>query len=168
LERNEAEQMLCLALFFVSTLLSAQPEGVALRHITTDDGLSHNLVTCIVKDTQGFMWDGLTRFDGERCVVFRHVKSDTNSLPHSGIHGLTLDPLGRMWVATADGLCWWDYASRKFQRLNFRLPGWNKSAGLWGISFDKNGNGWAVADSFLVRLNYLYACVDLLPCARRA
>ena len=150
--------MLCLAFFFASALLSAQPEGVALRHITTDDGLSHNLVTCIAKDTQGFMWfgtaDGLTRFDSKRCVVFRHVKSDTNSLPHSGINGLALDPLGRMWVATADGLCWWDYANRKFHRLNFRLPGWNKSAGLWALSFDKNGGGWAVSDSFLIRLDY--------------
>lgn len=141
----------------VSTLLSAQPEGVALRHINTDDGLSHNHVICTVKDTQGFMWfgtaDGLTRFDGKRCTVFRTVKGDTNSLSHNGINGLSLDPLGRMWVATTDGLCWWDYENRNFRRLNFRLPGWRNSVGLWALSFDRNGSGWAVADSFLLRLD---------------
>ena len=146
------------AFLLLVSSLSAQPEGVALRHLTTDDGLSHNNVTAIAQDTQGFMWfgtaDGLTRFDGKRCVVFRHVKNDTNSLPHSGINGLSLDPLGRMWVSTPDGLCRWDYKKRNFQRLNFRPPGWGHTTALSMLAFDKNGGGWAVADTFLIRLDY--------------
>ena len=109
LAEDGAERKLFFAFLLLASSLSAQPEGVALRHLTTDDGLSHNHVTTIAQDTQGFMWfgtaDGLTRFDSKRCVVFRHVKGDTNSLPHSGINGLSLDPLGRMWVSTPDGLC---------------------------------------------------------------
>jgi signal transduction histidine kinase/ligand-binding sensor domain-containing protein len=166
-ECNKAVHLLCFALFFSVVQLFAQPEGVALRHLTTDEGLSHNHVNAIVKDAQGFMWfgtvDGLTRFDGKRCTVFRPAKSDTNSLTHSGINGLALDPLGRMWVATAEGLCRWDYEKRIFHRLNFRLPGWNIPVGFWSISFDKNGNGWSVADSFLVQLDYRTLKTTLYP-----
>ena len=73
-------------------ILPAQPEGVALKRITTDDGLSHNFVASIVRDTQGFMWfgtsDGLTRYDGARCVVYRPVAGDSNSLISNQIQGL--------------------------------------------------------------------------------
>lgn len=115
------------ALFFsfFALALTAQPEGVALRHLTTDDGLSHNYVTAIAQDTQGFMWfgtmDGLTRFDGKRCTVFRPREGDSTSLPFRQVNGLSLDPLGRLWVTTTRGICRWDYVDSDTAPLPFSL-----------------------------------------------
>ena len=141
------------------SFLSAQPEGVALRHLTTDDGLSHNYVGQIAKDTQGFMWfgsvDGLTRYDGKHCTVFHPRDGDIHSLPGNVICGLSLDLLGRLWVATTKGLCYWDYADRHFHRVEMQAPGREKTfpPALAAFAYDKNGFAWAGADTFLVRMN---------------
>ena len=45
-------------------------------HLSMDDGLSHNDITSIVQDKDGFMWfatrDGLNRYDGNKVKVYRH------------------------------------------------------------------------------------------------
>lgn len=110
-------------LLLAATLLAAQPEGIAFRHITTDDGLAHNVVTCIAKDTQGFVWfgtmDGLTRFYGKRCFSFRASEADTAALPPGHITGCR----SNLWVSTAKGLCEWDYAGHRFRRQALYAPG---------------------------------------------
>ncbi len=148
------------ALFFFAAGISlfAQPEGVALRHYTTDDGLSHNFITGIARDTQGFMWfgtvDGLTRFDGKRCTVFRPREGDTSSLPFRQVNGLSLDPLGRLWITTGRGICIWDYVDRHFHRVPLYAPGQTKPIlSTSTFYFDKNGFGWAVGDTFLIRMD---------------
>jgi len=151
-----------VALFLLAcTLLSAQPEGIALRHITTDDGLAHNVVNCIAKDTQGFIWfgtaDGLTRFDGKRCLSFRASETDTTALPSGQIMGLSLDPLGHLWVSTAKGLCEWDYAGHRFRRQPLYAPGRADAykIPIWGFAFNKTGTGYAfAADTFMARFDY--------------
>ncbi|MCB0543445.1 MAG: hypothetical protein KDC70_08005, partial [Saprospiraceae bacterium] len=140
-----------------ATPLFAQPEGVALKHLTTDDGLSHNFVTCIARDTQGFVWfgtvDGLTRYDGKRCMVFRHTYGDTGSLPASRVTGLSLDPNGRLWVMTEKGMCYWDYSKRHFQRLHPKRPGTAPPHIHTSLAFDKDGFAWGIEDSFLIRMD---------------
>ncbi|MEZ4967256.1 MAG: two-component regulator propeller domain-containing protein [Saprospiraceae bacterium] len=140
-----------------ATPLFAQPEGVALKHLTTDDGLSHNFVTCIARDTQGFIWfgtvDGLTRYDGKRCMVFRHTYGDTGSLPASRVTGLSLDPNGRLWVMTEKGMCYWDYSKRHFQRLHPMRPGTAPPHIHTSLAFDKDGFAWGIEDSFLIRMD---------------
>ncbi|MBP6826251.1 MAG: hypothetical protein KA165_06820, partial [Saprospiraceae bacterium] len=150
-----------LFLFTATTLLSAQPEGIALRHITTDDGLIHNVVTCIAKDTQGFIWfgtvDGLTRFDGKRCISFRPSDTDTTALPSGQIQGLSLDPLGHLWVSTTKGLCEWDYANHRFRRQVLNAPGQTDpyKISIAGFAFSKNGIGYAfAADTLMARFDY--------------
>ena len=161
------------ALFFsfFALALTAQPEGVALRHLTTDDGLSHNYVTAIARDTQGFMWfgtmDGLTRFDGKRCTVFRPREGDSTSLPFRQVNGLSLDPLGRLWVTTTRGICRWDYVDRRFHRIPLYAPGKNKPLlSTSAFFFNKNGYGWAVSDTFLVRMDYRTLKTTLFPTPR--
>ncbi len=75
-------------------------------HIDGEQGLSHNTVTGILHDRAGYMWfstvDGLNRYDGVRCQVFRHDPADPQSLPSNFIHGVLERKNGELWVATRD------------------------------------------------------------------
>src|SRR5690606_11954508 len=87
----------------------AQPSQSAFLHYTSDDGLSHDHVTDIVKDQLGFLWvatvNGLNRYDGRSFKIFRHDPSNINSLPHNYIRAISLAPDGYLWIATMSGLC---------------------------------------------------------------
>lgn len=53
-------------------------------HLDVRHGLSQSSVTCILQDSQGFMWlgtqEGLNRFDGYTFAVFKHNPADEKSL----------------------------------------------------------------------------------------
>ena len=68
---------LLFALFIFLSSLSIQAEGTAgkwserynVTAITMDEGLPHNFVDDILKDSQGFLWiatrgEGIARYDG--------------------------------------------------------------------------------------------------------
>ena len=52
----------------------------SFRTITTDDGLSNNLINAIYKDSKGFIWlgtqSGLNRFDGLNIKKYEKVGND--------------------------------------------------------------------------------------------
>ena len=141
--------------------LPAQADFVSFQHLTTEHGLSQDVVNSIVQDRDGFMWfgteDGLTRFDGRTCTVFRHQAGDTTSLPDNRLSGLGTDLSGRLWVSTLNGICFRDPDRRQFQRLRVLSPVTHREQKGYfsNLSFDKTGAGWAIADSFLMRLDPL-------------
>ena len=57
----------CVLVLVAPKLLDAQ-EHIRVQRLSIDDGLSHNYVTGIMQDPEGFMWfatlDGLNRYDG--------------------------------------------------------------------------------------------------------
>lgn len=149
--------------FFCCTYPSAswaQSDFFPLGHLTTAQGLSQDFVTSIAQTKDGFMWfgteDGLTRYDGSRCTVFRHLPGDTTSLPDNRISGLSVDPAGRLWVSTYKGLCYLNPSGRHFQRLSvFSAVKSNtiKEYYVSELAFDAQGAGWALADTLLMRLD---------------
>jgi len=99
-------------------LFSAEiPSGQYLRfdRLTTENGLSNNLVFDIDQDDYGFMWfataDGLNRYDGDDFKIHRHNPDDPNSLSQNYLWALTVAKDGTLWIGTDD-------AGRK------RLPGY--------------------------------------------
>jgi PAS domain S-box-containing protein len=94
-----------LALPFSARAQSPTPR---FFHLTTADGLSHDIVYAIVQDPQGFLWfgtqDGLNRYDGYTFTVFRHRRSDPHSLAHNTVQALAVDSSGALWVGTVGGL----------------------------------------------------------------
>ena len=86
----------------------AQPPDPYFVHLTAADGLSHNIVYCILQDRYGFMWfgtqDGLSRYDGYAFTVYRHLRSDPRSLVHNTVNTLYEDRAGTLWVGTVGGL----------------------------------------------------------------
>jgi len=82
--------------------LSAQ--NFNLKSYMTSDGLAHNNVRAMVRDSSGFLWagtwDGLSRFDGHEFKNYFHRTNDSTSLPFFSIYGLSLDKYNNLWILT--------------------------------------------------------------------
>ena len=63
--------------------------NIIVRHLSTEEGLSHYTVNAIYQDEFGFIWigtmDGLNRFDGHKTLIF---KPGYNEISGAGISGL--------------------------------------------------------------------------------
>lgn len=91
------------------------------ERLTSQDGLSHNVVYAILQDRHGFMWigteNGLNKYDGNSFTVYEHVPLDTTSLADSRITTLLEDSQGNLWVGTRwGGLHRFDRSTETFSR----------------------------------------------------
>jgi ligand-binding sensor domain-containing protein/signal transduction histidine kinase len=97
-----------LSLLLLATGLDVRAERLAIKAYTTDDGLAHNDVRRIVRDSRGFLWfctaEGLSRFDG---YTFRNFGLE-QGLPHASINDLIETADGHFWIATGGGLVRFD------------------------------------------------------------
>jgi ligand-binding sensor domain-containing protein/signal transduction histidine kinase len=87
-------------------------ERLPLKAYTIADGLPHNTINCVVRDSRGFLWfctaEGLSLFDGYR---FTNYGVDAG-LPHPYVTAILQARDGVYWVATYDGLCKFDPKGR--------------------------------------------------------
>ena len=84
--------------------LDARAQTLPIKTYTIADGLAHNRVNRIVKDSRGFLWfctsEGLSRFDSYVFVTFGNAQG----LPNSIVNDLLETRTGEYWVATDGGL----------------------------------------------------------------
>jgi signal transduction histidine kinase/streptogramin lyase len=137
----------------------AQTTNLPLAHLTTRQGLSHNYINCIVSDRDGYLWfgtrDGLTRYDGSRCRIFRHEPGDSTSLPDNTVTAVSLDSRGRLWVSTSRALCHYDPRRQSFVPFRGREAGKIADGQFWSaFAIDAAGRGWAVATGELICLDF--------------
>ena len=96
-----------LQLLFFSLLLCGQSNDMLKQYLTVENGLSHNEVTSIVQDNNGFIWmgtrGGLNRYDGYEFKVNNQVPEDSNSLVNPSIETLFIDSKGNIWIGTKSG-----------------------------------------------------------------
>lgn len=92
---------------FVLLLFFSPPthaERLPLKLYSVADGLAHNEINKIVRDSRGFLWfctpDGLSRFDG---YTFTNFGTD-QGLEHAYVTDLLETRNGEYWVATNGGL----------------------------------------------------------------
>lgn len=92
--------LLCLVVM-ASTIEAKQ---FHFSHLSIDDGLSHNDITSIIQDKDGFMWfatrDGLNRFDGKKIKTYRHTIRGELSFDVNFISSLCLDKSGNVWIGS--------------------------------------------------------------------
>jgi signal transduction histidine kinase/ligand-binding sensor domain-containing protein/DNA-binding response OmpR family regulator len=98
----------CLLLLQVLAVItvSAQPK-CKIEHYSTEDGLSHDIITCIFKDREGFMWfgtwNGINRFDGQRFVTYKSSPGDQSYLKNNRIDQIVDDDFLQLWIQAYDG-----------------------------------------------------------------
>ncbi len=113
-----------LALFLLPLNLYSQPK-CKIEHYSTEDGLSHNAITCILKDHEGFMWfgtwDGLNRYDGHRFVSFKSSVGDMSDLKNNRIDQISEDGGNVLWLKSYDGIYRFDKQAEQFMPLSKSL-----------------------------------------------
>jgi ligand-binding sensor domain-containing protein/serine phosphatase RsbU (regulator of sigma subunit) len=84
--------------------ISLAQDKRVFHHLTVKEGLSQGSVNCIFQDRRGFMWfgtqDGLNRYDGYTCTVFKHDPADSLSINDNWILSIAEDIEGTLWVRT--------------------------------------------------------------------
>lgn len=102
MRRRRLQVLAILCLQLLPSLASG--ERLPIRTYTTAEGLAHNYVGRIVRDSRGFLWfatnDGLSRFDGYGFANY----SVEQGLPHRIVRDLLESRSGELWVATFGGL----------------------------------------------------------------
>ncbi len=147
-------------LLLVSVQISAQlnlfsdPATLEFSKITQKDGLSHNNIECIFKDSDGFMWfgtrNGLCRFDGYEINIFRN-SSDSNSLSGDRIMAIEEDLQGNLWIGTfANGLNKYSKKFGVFSNFN-HIPALSERINR--IKVFKDGSVWICSSNGLIKID---------------
>ncbi|BDQ03414.1 hybrid sensor histidine kinase/response regulator transcription factor [Ignavibacterium sp.] len=97
------------------------PQQIHFDRISTNNGLSNNLIYDILQDKSGFLWiatdDGLNRYDGYEFKIFRNDPNDISSLSDNSVWSLAVDKSGKIWVGTKTGwINCYDPVTEKFSR----------------------------------------------------
>lgn len=96
-----------LYFIFLLWVVDAPAQFARFRHLTSEDGLTHNYIGAIAQDKKGFMWictpDGLNRYDGTKITTFRASLTDSNTIPHNNVRYLYIDNDNVLWGATGGG-----------------------------------------------------------------
>lgn len=126
----------------------AQNATYRFDNLTEKQGLADANIASIVKDSKGYMWfassEGLNRFDGTKCHVYRHSNADSNSLSADNINAVFNDSKQRLWIATRNGLNLYDPVNDHFKSFHFDSTNKNSisSNEVWSLSEDRKGNIW--------------------------
>ncbi|MEB3279227.1 MAG: two-component regulator propeller domain-containing protein [Lyngbya sp.] len=130
------------------------------QHITTEEGLSSDLVWNVVQDQQGFIWlstyDGLNRYDGDSMKVFYHNPADPHSLSSNVLRNLYVSRNGTLWVGTlSDGLNQYDPSTESFIRYQHDAndPHSLSSNSMGAIWEDRSGTLWVGTKGGLSKLD---------------
>ncbi|MEP6513578.1 MAG: two-component regulator propeller domain-containing protein, partial [Parafilimonas sp.] len=91
--------------FFIPRILLSQSLPLKSEYLTTIDGLSHNIVQCILQDRQGYIWFGtnygLNLYDGYAFKVFENIPGDSSSIACNNIISLYQDKDDLIWIGTS-------------------------------------------------------------------
>ena len=102
-------QKLIFLLVYVIILKSSlfsfpQKDSYIFKKINSSEGLSHNIVSSMIKDKKGFLWigtyGGLNRYDGKE---FRQWTM-RDGLVFDAIRSLEVDKNNHVWIGTEFGL----------------------------------------------------------------
>ncbi len=140
------------ALAFVLYILPLLSQTGQYQFVRLDisEGLSHNQINCILKDSRGFLWfgtmSGLNRYDGYTFKTFHHKQGDSASLSDDFISNILEGPGGKLFIDTRNGQNLFDPVTEKFSAgtssylTQLSLP----QAAVTDIVKDRQGHYWFV------------------------
>lgn len=134
--------LLFVCYLFAPGLLLSQPYPLKFEYLTTADGLSHNNVSSILQDKQGYLWFGtaygLNRYDGYEFKVFKNIPGDSTTVARNMIFCIYEDEEGFIWVGGAATLSSYNPRTETFR--NYTLPA--QTGIIHDIKTDENGLLW--------------------------
>ena len=118
--------------------LGVGAQNYMFKQLDMRDGLPHNQVNVIHKDSRGFVWfgtaSGLARYDGYTFKTFRSKYGDKSSIPGNYVDQITEDSDGQLWVRTDDNeYSLYDPATETF---NQDVRAWMWAIGIDGVPQD--------------------------------
>jgi len=95
-----------LIAFLLFTLSTSAQYHFSFSHFTSDNGLSQNSITAMMKDRKGYLWfgtrDGLNKFDGYNFTIYNLKTDQRQSVLSNRILTIKEDHWGYIWVRTYD------------------------------------------------------------------
>ena len=127
--------------------MAAAPLDCIFEHYSSEDGLSHNYISQILQDREGYIWIstwyGLNRFDGNRFVNYTVQPGDYSNLSHNRILSLSEDANGYLWVTTYDNSIYrFDSHQEKFLAVPGDITPELAGARVDKYHCDRQGNTW--------------------------
>jgi ligand-binding sensor domain-containing protein len=109
-------------------------------------GFSMDVAQALFLDSKGRVWigshntdrKGVNCFDPKTGKVLKFIQEpgNSNSLPNNLVYAFTEDKLGRIWMTTEEGLCWYDPEKNQINQA----PGFKVNNKF--ITLDLKGNVW--------------------------
>ena len=142
-----------LLVLMLIPLVNLPAQNFTLKSYTTADGLAHNNIRTIVRDSSGFLWigtwDGLSRFDGHEFKNYFHEPDDTASIPYFSINDIRVDRCNNLWIFTD---------TREVVKYNRGTDDFKVISSfdsimpdkILGISIDKKGNLILISKSYII------------------
>jgi ligand-binding sensor domain-containing protein/signal transduction histidine kinase len=137
---------LCFAFSFLlleNTYAQSSIKKMKFSRIDVNSGLSNSNITCMLHDSNGFMWigtrDGLNKYDGYDFTVYRNDQEDSTSLLKDNIYFLFEDSQKKIWISTrGGGLHFYD---RNLDRF-VRITEFSSYCVIAYVTEDQNKNLW--------------------------
>ena len=152
---KEPVSHLCLAAWALVSLvfpLSAVAEQLPIKNYTVADGLAHDRVRNIIRDSRGFLWfltvEGVSRFDGYRFVNY----GLEHGLPSNAIHDLLETRGGDYWVATSNGVARFNPTSAGRRFTAYPVGGSARTNDVRALYEDHAGRIWIGTADGLFRM----------------
>jgi ligand-binding sensor domain-containing protein len=103
------------------------PSQYRTIHWGLDEGLSHDWVSSMIQDVNGFLWIatqfGLNRFDGGHFKKYFADKTKKNkTISGHNINGLVEDSLHNIWIGTNKGISCYDIRADTFRNISSDKP----------------------------------------------
>jgi ligand-binding sensor domain-containing protein len=131
----------CIVLAVFSNANAQQAINASFHHLFAEQGLSNTNAYAMLKDSRGFMWlgtlNGLTRFDGLQCKVY---KPSNSGIMGVAIKSIVEDKIGNLWVGTEAGLNYYDRQKDVFTFI--KIQNITKDYTAWPFAIDNNGLLW--------------------------
>ena len=85
--------ILSLIVLSCAFIIGNAQEELLFRHLTRNEGLLHDNVTCIVQDSLGYMWfgshRGLNRYDGYSIDSYKYENGIINSVYYNRVYSIS-------------------------------------------------------------------------------
>ncbi len=113
--------LLSFIILFIAIIANGQYH-FSFTHYTSDNGLSQNSITAMMKDSKGYMWfgtrDGLNKFNGYNFTIYSSKPDQRLSVLSNRILAIKEDHWGFIWVKTYDEIVYrLDPASEDLKRI---------------------------------------------------